>query len=77
MYNFLKKNLENFQVIAQTFLRIRSLITIWKDQVQHSAMENTVFYMIFVTQNNHEECSYSQKIELMISEETMRCRKIR
>ena len=28
-------------------------------------------------ENNHEECSYAKKIKLMISGETMRCRKVR
>ena len=28
-------------------------------------------------ENNHEECSYPKKIKLMISGETMRCRKVR
>ena len=30
-----------------------------------------------LTENNHEECSYFQKVKLMISGETMRCRKVR
>ena len=28
-------------------------------------------------ENNHEGCSYTPKVKLMISEETMRCRKVR
>ena len=28
-------------------------------------------------ENSHEECSYPKKLKLMISEETMRCRKVR
>ena len=28
-------------------------------------------------ENNHEECSYTAKVKLMISEETMRFRKVR
>ena len=30
-------------MIAQNFLRNQILIPIWQDQVQHSAMENTVY----------------------------------
>ena len=31
------------EVIAQTFFKNVILIAIWKDQVQHSAIENTVY----------------------------------
>ena len=45
----LKKTLKvNYQTIAQIFSRDPVLVVIWKDQVQHSAIENTVFFMIFL-----------------------------
>ena len=40
---FLKKNLANYQNIVQICLRNEILIVIWKNKVQHSAMEETVF----------------------------------
>ena len=44
-----EKNEVNFQTIAKTFLRNLILIAIWKDQVQDSALENTVYKTILVT----------------------------
>ena len=46
-----EKNLMNFQVTVQTFLRNLILMAIWKDQVQHSAIKITAFSRIFVLQN--------------------------
>ena len=40
-YYFLNNNLVNYRMI--TFSRNQILIVIWKDQGQHSAMENAVF----------------------------------
>ena len=39
---FLKKSLENYQMIAQISFKSQILIAIWKDQMHYSAMENTV-----------------------------------
>ena len=41
MYSFLKQNLANYQ--TRPFSKEEILIVTWKDQVQHSAIENTVF----------------------------------
>ena len=38
-----KKNFANFQNIALIFLKHQILIAIWRDQGQHSVMENAVF----------------------------------
>ena len=38
-----EKNLANYQTIAQIFSRDQILIVLWKDQVQHSAVENVLF----------------------------------
>ena len=38
-----EKNLANYQTIAQIFSRDQILIVLWKDQVQHSVMENVLF----------------------------------
>ena len=38
-----KKNLGNYQMMAQIFSRNQILIVIWKDPGQHCALENTVF----------------------------------
>ena len=48
-----KKNILNYHCIVHIFSRDQILIAIWKDQDQHSAIENTVLQTIFVTQNLH------------------------
>ena len=42
-YYFLEKNKADFHTKVQTFLRNLILIATWKDLVQRSAMENTVY----------------------------------
>ena len=41
-YYFIEKNLVTYQTIIHIFSRNQILILIWKDQVRHSPMENTV-----------------------------------
>ena len=38
-----KKDSVSYQVIAQIFLRNQILIIMWKNQLQHSAMESALF----------------------------------
>ena len=103
---FLKKNLANYQTIAQIFSRDPILIVIWPSATFRNrkyCVLNDFCYAEFLayytlenklnktcdelnqpdelddnlTENNHEECSYLKNIKLMISGETIRCRKVR